>query len=111
METAKVITPVWFLRTRSFWLGIFPAIVTMIDLMLEIFASEAAGPVGAAIATLLQVFGFEVTGDDVSTFMRGLAPVYALIIAHQRRGLNRPYVATAAKEAATSIVVSQKVAP
>lgn len=47
---------------------------------------------------ILSVFGADVTGDDIALFMKTIAPVYALIVAHQRSGLTRPYTASLSKE-------------
>lgn len=90
--------PIWIARTRSFWLGILPAALTILDMIVQISASEAAGPVSAAVAALLQALGADVTGDDVAGLMRAAAPIYALIVAQQRAGSARPYVMTRKQE-------------
>lgn len=100
----EAVTPIWIVRTRSFWLAAFPAVLTALDSLFQLFGTEAAGPVGALIAQILQVFGFGVTGDDVTAFMRWVAPLYTMIAIQQRAGLSRPYVATRASENTTVAV-------
>lgn len=100
----EAVTPIWIVRTRSFWLGIVPLLVALLDLVIQITTTEAAGPVGAALATLLQAVGFDVTGEDVTSFLKGLGLVAGLILARERSGLSRPYVATRAAENATVAV-------
>lgn len=99
-----IVTPIWFARTRSFWLAAFPAILTALDSLFQLFGTEAAGPVGALIAQFIRIFGFDVTGDDVTAFMRWVAPLYTMIAIQQRAGLSRPYVATRAAENETVAV-------
>lgn len=91
---AHIIPPIWIARTRSFWLGILPAALTIMDAIVQISASEAAGPVSGIVAEMLRAFGLSVSGSDVAEWMRAVAPVYALIVAHQRSGQARPYVMT-----------------
>lgn len=100
----EAVTPIWFARTRSFWLGIVPILMAVLDLIVQVTTTEAAGPVGASIASLLMAMGFDVTGDDVSGFLKGLGLFAGLVIAQQRSGLSRPYVATRAAEAQTVAV-------
>lgn len=92
-------TPIFFAWTRSFWLGIFPAILTGIDLLLMMMADSAtAGPVAMVLSVLLSVpaavpgLGWlAATPEQVAAFMQTMAPIYALIVGHQRRGAARPY--------------------
>lgn len=92
-------TPIFFAWTRSFWLGIFPALLTGIDLLLVLTADSAtAGPVAAVLSALLAVpaalpgLGWlAATPDQVGAFMQAMAPIYALIVGQQRSGAARPY--------------------
>lgn len=92
--------PIFFAWTRSFWLGWFPAILTFIDVLMSLFGDPAlSAPVAGLIVAGLQVvaapFPIEVsvTAKDVEATMQALSPLYALIVAHQRRGPSRPYTA------------------
>lgn len=92
-------TPIFFAWTRSFWLGIFPAVLTGIDLLLALMADSAtAGPVAMVLSVLLSVpaalpgFGWlAATPEQVGAFMQAMAPIYALIVGQQRSGAARPY--------------------
>lgn len=101
---SDAVTPIWIVRTRSFWLGIVPLLVATVDMLVQLTSTEAAGPVGAAIAGVIRVMGFDVTGDDVTGFLKSAALIGGLILAQQRAGLSRPYVATRAAENATVAV-------
>lgn len=98
MDAIKVVTPIAFWKTRSFWLGWFPATLTLLDSAFQLIDTPAAVPVANAVAMTLSVFGFDMTGDDIAVFMKTIAPVYALIVAQQRGGLSRPYTASPTKE-------------
>lgn len=94
----KTIAPIFIAKTRSFWFGIVPAVLTMIDVILRAFTEGGQEPVAAAISTVLgQIFGW--TPDQIHNAMVALAPLYALIIAQQRAGLARPYTMDLSKEA------------
>lgn len=92
-------TPIFFAWTRSFWLGIFPALLTALDLLLVLMADSAtSGPVAKVLSILLSVPaavpGFDwlaATPEQIGAFMQALAPIYALIVGHQRAGAARPY--------------------
>lgn len=98
MDDIKTITPIAFWKTRSFWLGWFPAALTLLDSALQLIDTPAAVPVANALAMILSAFGADMTGDDIAVFMKTIAPVYALIVAQQRGGLTRPYTASPSKE-------------
>lgn len=90
----KTITPIFILKTRSFWLGIFPLLMTLLDsLLANVGPDGAGGPVADLLAAVL--------GVDPAT-MRGwlllVSPVWGLVIAQQRAGLSRPYTANPATE-------------
>lgn len=93
----KTIVPIFIAKTRSFWLGIVPAALTLIDVMFQVFTTEGNEPVAAAIAAILgPVTSW--TPDQIASFMKGMAPLYAFIIAQQRGGLSRPYTIDLTKE-------------
>lgn len=98
MDFTKTIAPIFIGKTRSFWLGIVPAGLTLIDVIVRAFTEAGQEPVAAAISAVLgQVFGW--TPDQIHNAMVALAPLYALIIAQQRAGLARPYTIDLSKEA------------
>ena len=78
--------PIFIAWTRSFWLGILPAALVLLDLIIQLSMPGTIGPVAGLIA---QFTGWNHAG--VEDVMRGIASVAALIVAHQRRGNNRPY--------------------
>ena len=79
----KTIVPIFIAKTRSFWLGIVPAALTLIDVMFQVFTAEGNEPVAAAIAAILApITGW--TPDQIASFMKGMAPLYVFIIAQQR---------------------------
>ncbi len=78
--------PIFIAWTRSFWLGIVPALLVLLDVAVQLGTSSVAGPVAGLIAAAT---GWSTSGiEDV---LRGVAALAALLIAHQRRGHNRPY--------------------
>lgn len=90
--------PIFFAWTKSFWLGLFPAILTIVDVSFQLFSSaETSMPVAAVIAAFLGVFsnlfnvGWAVTAEMVHAFMTNLAPIYAMIVGYQRMHAARPY--------------------
>ncbi len=91
--------PIFFAWTRSFWLGIFPAILTAVDVAFHIFGDAAtAGPVAAALAAALALLALipglswlAVTPEQIMATMQAAAPLYALIVGHQRMHAARPY--------------------
>lgn len=91
--------PIFFAWTRSFWGGIFPAILTAVDVIFNLFAStDTATPVAAAISAVLNVVAsltgldfLASTREEVHNFMTGLAPIYAMVVGYQRSHAARPY--------------------
>ena len=84
--------PIFFAWTRSFWLGIFPAILTALDIAFQIFGDPAtSAPVAAALAWVVGLVGGTVTPDAIARVMQAMAPLYALIVAQQRSHAARPY--------------------
>ncbi len=96
--TTKTIAPIFIAKTRSFWLGIVPASLTLIDVAFQALSAEGGEPVANALALILNAVGADVTGSQIVGVMRALAPLYALIVAQQRAGLARPYTVDPAKE-------------
>ena len=84
--------PIFFAWTRSFWLGIFPALLTALDIAFQIFGDPAtSAPVAAALAWVVGLVGGTVTPDAIARVMQAMAPLYALIVAQQRSHAARPY--------------------
>lgn len=83
----KQIEPIFILWARSFWLGILPTVLIVLDGALGLFADPSQGPpLAGLIASFLGLDGPQVEG-----VMLKLAPMFALFIAHQRSGSARPY--------------------
>lgn len=91
--------PIFFAWTRSFWLGIFPALLTGVDVAFRIFGDAAtAAPVAAALAGALALAAMipglswlAVTPEQIMATMQAAAPLYALIVGQQRMHAARPY--------------------
>lgn len=83
--------PIFFAWTRSFWLGVMPALLTAVDFVV-VFATGALGDptLHGPVATMLSWF-LPVEPAKVQAVMQTLAPIYALIVAQQRAGAARPY--------------------
>ena len=97
ITNAKTIAPILITKTRSFWLGIVPASLTLVDVIAGSVSNGTSEPIAGAIAALTgPVFG--ISADDVHRFMLAIAPQCALIIAHQRSGIARPYTVTPSRE-------------
>lgn len=86
--------PIAFWKTRSFWFGWLPAAMTIMETVFHAFAEGQGGPIAAAIAALTPW-----SSDEVYGFLVVVAPLYALIVAHQRSGAARPYVISEKKDA------------
>lgn len=98
-DPIKIIKPIAFWKTRSFWFGWLPAGVTLLDVVAGELSTGSTGPVSQGIAAVLGT----VTGwspQEIEQAMLSIAPIYALVVAHQRRGVNQPYTANPAKEQA-----------
>lgn len=82
--------PIFFAWTRSFWAGILPILLILVDVIAQAFSMFADAAVGPPIAgTIAGLFGLDAA--KVEATMRALAPLFALVIAHQRSGASRPY--------------------
>lgn len=99
MQEVKTITPILITKTRSFWLGIVPAILTLLDVIARTASDGSSEPIAGAIAAILEPFA-RITADQVHSFMLAVAPICALIVAHQRSGVSRPYTTSIEKERA-----------
>ena len=93
MNSIKTIAPILITRTRSFWLGIVSAGLTLVDIIAGAVSDGTAEPIAA-------IFGpvFGITAAEVHAFMRAVALLCALIVAHQRSGLTRLYTTSPSKE-------------
>ena len=78
--------PIWIFWTRSFWFGVFPAIIAALGFISQLLGPERVGAVAAAIAA---IFGWPV--DTVEAIIRGLGAASAFVVAYQRGGAGRPY--------------------
>lgn len=89
------IKPVFLLFTASFWLGIFPTILSFLDFLFALSQSETGGPVATAIASILSAFGMDITGEGIGAFMQKMYPLYFALFMWQRGDLSgmlgRPY--------------------
>jgi|GEM_PF-2270809 len=104
----KELLPIFILNTRSFWLGIAPALLTLIDVMVAWGAGDpSATPVATALAAILG-WAFGWTADQIHDVMVVIAPIYALIVAQQRSGITRPYAARPAASAGKPAAVLVK---
>ncbi|WP_411839389.1 hypothetical protein [Paracoccus sp. ME4] len=97
MDSIKTIAPIFIGRTRSFWLGIVPAILTLIDVIAGSVSDGTAEPIATGLAAILGPLT-GATAEGIHGFMLAVAPICALIVAHQRGGLARPYTTSPAKE-------------
>lgn len=83
--------PIFILWTRSFWLGIFPSLLIVLDVVVNIAAAMASDP--GLVPPVASLIGWLIGADPVviEGWMLRLAPVLALVIAQQRAGAARPY--------------------
>lgn len=102
MDSIKTIAPIFFAKTRSFWLGIVPTSLTALDLAFSTLTGENAIPVANAIASAVNLVGIDWTGEQIAAVMQTLLPLYLLIFAQQRGTFSgavpRPYTANPEKE-------------
>ncbi|RJE81261.1 hypothetical protein [Paracoccus sp. JM45] len=90
IQNVKTITPILITKTRSFWFGIVPASLTLVDVIAGSISDGTSEPIAGAIAVITGP-AFGINADDVHRFMLAIAPICALIVAHQRKGTSRPY--------------------
>ena len=92
--------PIFFAVTKSFLLGLLPAMLTLVDVLFNLASStETATPIAAVIAAFMSVLsGFPgldflaVTREQVHDTMTSLAPIYAMIVGYNRSHAARPYM-------------------
>lgn len=84
MDSIKNIVPVFIGKTRSFWLGIVPTVLTTMDLAFAHLTGDGSAPVANALSAAVDLVGIQVTGDQIADFMQTLYPLYLLIFAQQR---------------------------
>ncbi len=85
--------PIFIFITRSFWFGVMPALLVLLDIAVALSQADTVGPV----AELLSL----VTGcspDTATGLLRGAGALAALIVAQQRAGSSRPYTMRANAE-------------
>ncbi|MFN4129374.1 MAG: hypothetical protein ACK4GC_06120 [Paracoccaceae bacterium] len=99
MTDIKTIAPILITRTRSFWLGIVPAGLTLVDVIARSASDGTIEPIAGAVAALIGPFT-GLTAADVHSFMLAIAPICALVVAQQRDGIARPYTVSPSKERA-----------
>lgn len=105
------LAPIFILKTKSFWLCIFPAQLVLIDLVVSL-GDPSNAPVAAVIAWLVHSAYPAATVPEVASFLQKAALVLPLVVGWFRRGITRPYVATpAAEERAASAVLVKEVGP
>jgi hypothetical protein len=83
--------PIFFAWTRSFWLGIVPSLLIVLDVIVQVAAAMVANPgLTPPVASLI---GWMLGADPVviEGWMLRFAPLFALLIAQQRSGSSRPY--------------------
>lgn len=91
--------PIFFAVTKSFLLGLLPALLTLADVIFNLFSStDTATPIAAVIAAFMNVLSglpaldfLAVTREQVHSTMTGLAPIYAMIVGYNRAHAARPY--------------------
>lgn len=97
MDSLKTIAPIFFAKTRSFWLGIVPTTLTGLDLAFLITTGDSAIPVANAVASIANLIGMDWTAGQIAGVMQTLLPLYMLIFAQQRGTFSgavpRPYTA------------------
>ncbi len=82
--------PLFIGYARSFWFGILPTLLILLDVMVQLFNLAADATVGPPIAgAIAGLLGADAA--KVETTMRALSPLFALVIAQQRAGAARPY--------------------
>ncbi len=97
MDSIKTIAPIFFAKTRSFWLGIVPTTLTGLDLAFSIMTGDSAIPVANSVASIANLIGLDWTAGQIAGVMQTLLPLYMLIFAQQRGTFSgavpRPYTA------------------
>lgn len=98
-DPIKIIKPIAFWKTRSFWFGMVPAALGGFEFINDLVQQGQAGVIADAVA----VIASPVVALDpavVSGWLKAVGTVTTFIVAYQRRGVNQPYTADPAKEQA-----------
>lgn len=103
----RELSPIAIWKTRSFWFGIFPGILTVLDTIFLMVSDGSFGPIAGALASIANLFGGNVTAESINAAMLTIAPLYAFVVAHQRRGVNQPYTTSTIKENEVVAIVKQ----
>jgi hypothetical protein len=84
--------PIFFGYTRSFLLGVLPALLTLFDvMMLVIVEPGTVGPISNTISMLVALTGVMIAPASITQVLLAISPIYALIVAQQRSHAARPY--------------------
>lgn len=83
--------PVFFGYTKSFWGGIFPTILTVIDILLPFLTADTVGPISEFIVWIISFTGIMLSPFFVGTVLLMMLPVYTIWVTYQRSGASRPY--------------------
>lgn len=78
----KTIAPIFILKTRSFWLGIFPLLLTALDTFFTSLSADGDG--GPLVQMLAQLPDYD--PSEIRGFLLAVTPLWGLIIAQQRGG-------------------------
>lgn len=89
--TRDWIEPIFFAYTRSFWAGIVPLLLTLIDIAVRMTADPATALPAATVISWAVSAVTPVSTAQVAHIMQTLAPLFGLLIAQQRAGYARPY--------------------
>lgn len=83
--------PIFIGWTRSFWFGILPSLLIILDVAVSAISYLASNP--DQVPPIASLLGWMLGADPVviEGWMLRLAPVLALVIAQQRSGSARPY--------------------
>jgi hypothetical protein len=97
MDGMRTISPILITKTRGFWFGIVPAGLTLVDVIARTASDGSAEPIAGEIAAILDpIFG--ISAESIHSFMLAVAPLCALIVPHQPRGLARPCTISAGRK-------------
>lgn len=86
-------TPIFIGVTRSFLLGIVPALLVLLDVIVQLTAPGTLGPISQMISAVT-----DLAPQQVESVMGAIGTVAALVVAHQRRGAARPYTLKVSSE-------------
>jgi hypothetical protein len=78
--------PIFIAWTKSFWFGLVPALLNLMDLTVELLTPATIGPIAAFLKAS---FGWE--QETCENVLRGVATLTTAFVMYQRRGRNQPY--------------------